>query len=147
MTAAIALGAACGADSSVEPIVDPVETAGAVITVVFPARPQDTLNVLVKDSATIAKANAFVSTGSGPRMITGKIVRGAGVDARYPFHYIPESVTLADVGVEICDGALMRTTKDVDDFFTWNTGHVSSQEATWCPWDSKPIAVTMVPNL
>jgi hypothetical protein len=144
-TAAIAAAAACGTDASLEPIVDPSRTS-ALITVVFPARPQDTLNVLVSDSAAIARANAFVSTGSGPRMITGTIVRGAGADARYPFHYRPASVAFADAGMEICDGALMRTTKDVDDFFTWNTGSASSNEATWCPWGSKPIAVVMVPN-
>jgi hypothetical protein len=135
--------AACGSESSLEPI----PGAGAVLTVIFPSHAADTLHVFVTDSATIAKADAFIRTGSGPRMLTGKIARGAGIDAKYPFHYLPETVTLADVGIEICDGAPMRTAKDVDDFFVGETGSAASEQATWCPWDSKPIAITRLANL
>jgi hypothetical protein len=112
-----------------------------VVTVVFIGKPADTLKVLVTDHATIESAETFVRTGAGAHMITGTIVRGSGADARYPFHFVPESVRLADVGMEICDGEPMRTTNDVDLFFGWSTGSATSDHATWCPWASKPIAV------
>lgn len=122
-------------------ITDPVEKVGAVLTVTFPSHPADTLKVLVTDSATIEAANTFVRTGAGPHMLTGTIVRGPGLDTRYPFHYLAPTVRLADVGMEICDGAPMRTASDVNDFFGWATGSANSDHATWCPWSSKPIAV------
>jgi hypothetical protein len=145
-TAAIALLAACSYDSGSGVITDPpTGVPSALLTVVFPSHPADTLRVIVTDSVTITRAEAFVQSGTGPHMLTGKIARGAGADQKYPFHYISESVRLADVGMEICDGAPMRTTQDVDNFFVWATGSVASTEATWCPWESKPIAVIRLP--
>ena len=131
--------AACSSTEASEPM--PVDATAAVLTVVFPSRPADTIDVLVTDPATIAAAETFVRTHTGPKLVSGRIVRGAGTDSRYPFHFIPESVQIVDAAIEICDGALMRTTHELDQFFTWSTGDQNSPSAPWCPWESQPIAV------
>lgn len=132
---------ACSSDSLSDPIGD---SHAAVLTVVFEPRPADTLLVLVSDSATIAKAEAYVATHTGPRLVSGRIVKGSGWDTRYPFHFEPESVQLVDLGIEICDGAPMRSVQDVNSFFEWSTGSATSASATWCPWSSYPIAVQRI---
>ena len=140
LLSALALGACSSSD-----LIDPtLGASGAVLTVVFPSRPSDTLDVFITDSATIAAAEAFVSTNEGSHMLSGRIRKGAGWDAGYPFHYIPESVRLVDVAMEICDGAPMKTARDVDDFFGWSTGDADSESAPWCPWESKPVKVQRI---
>jgi hypothetical protein len=113
---------------------------GAIVTFAFDAT-DDTMDVLVLDSATIAIARQRVETGAGPRMPIGPIVRGAGVDPDFPFHYIPAAVRLNDLAMEICDGRPMRTVQEVYDFFELSTGNRNAVEATWCPWGARPIAV------
>jgi hypothetical protein len=123
-------------------IIDPaIETPEAVITVAFDGKPGDTLRIVVTDSATIVAAERFVSTGQGPHLVTGTIVRGSGVDTRYPFHFRPESVRIVDAAIELCDGAPMRTSQAVEEFFQGSTGSASSESAQWCPWASRPIKV------
>ena len=144
-TLALAALAVAAAACSTESVSTPHGDARpAILTVVFESRPADTLIVLVSDSVTIAKAKSYVATHSGPRMISGRIVKGAGVDARYPFHFEPASVRLVDVAIEICDGAPMRTAQEVNDYFEASTGSASSASATWCPWSSYPISVQRV---
>lgn len=127
---------ACGDDTAA-----PLQPRdGAIITFAFDQLP-DTMRVHVRDAATIAEAERRVSTGVGARMPVGPIVRGAGVDARYPFHFLPDSVRLSDLATEVCDGRPMRTTTQVDEFFHLSTGNASAARATWCPWGAYPIAV------
>lgn len=132
-------GVACGDDTAA-----PAEPRdGAIVTFAFDQLP-DTLRVHVRDSATIAEAERRVATGTGSRMPVGPIVRGAGVDARYPFHYLPDSVRLLDLAMEICDGRPMRTPAQVTEFFLLSTGNANAPRATWCPWGAHPIAVERV---
>ena len=119
---------------------EPGGANAAIITVAFEGL-ADTLDIVVTDSATIAAADAFVQSHSGSRMIAGRIERGAGVDARYPFHFVPETVRIVDAAIEVCDGTPMRTTAAVDNFFVWSTGDVHSESAQYCPWSSYPIRV------
>jgi hypothetical protein len=127
---------ACEDDDGVAP---PAED-GAIVTFAFEAT-NDTMDVLVTDSATIETARQRAETGVGPRMPIGPIVRGAGVDPDFPFHYIPSAVRLNDLATEVCDGRPMRTVEEVYDFFELSTGNRNAAEATWCPWGAKPIAV------
>jgi hypothetical protein len=115
---------------------------GAIVRVVFDGNPADTLDIAVTDAATIAAARAFVLNGSGPRLVTGPIVKGVGYDPRFPFHFIPDSVKLADVAIEVCDGAPMHTTAEVEAFFQLSKGNANAPSAQWCPWNSRPIAVS-----
>ncbi len=131
--------AACGDDTAA-----PAQPRdGAIITFAFDQL-ADTLRVHVRDSATIAEAERRVGTGTGSRMPVGPIVRGAGVDARYPFHYLPDSLRLSDLAMEICDGRPMRTPAQVNEFFLLATGSANAARATWCPWGAHPIAVERV---
>ncbi len=113
---------------------------GAIVTFVFSAT-DDTMDVLVLDPLTIVRAEARVADGVGPAMPIGPIVRGADIDARYPFHYVPEEIRLADLATEVCDGRPMKTAAQVDEFFELSTGNPDAERATWCPWGATPIAV------
>lgn len=129
---------ACNDDSSGTGPTPP--PGSAIMTLYFDAG-QDTMDVLLTDSATIAQAEQRVLTGVGSRMPTGLIVRGAGVDARYPFHYLPDSVRLTDLAMEVCDGRPMKTPQEVNAFFYLSTGDSLRATATWCPWGAEPVAV------
>jgi len=125
----------CTADSAVGP------ATSAVVTFAFDGHPADTMRVLVSRQSTIAAAEAYIARHRGPRLLAGTIVRGSGVDARFPFQFIPESVEIIDAAIEICDGAPMRTESAVNDFFQASLGNRNAPTATWCPWSSYPIQV------
>jgi hypothetical protein len=139
ITLALLSALALGACSS--SVGEPDGVNAAIITVAFTGLTADTLDIVVTDSATIAAAEAYVHSDSGSHMISGRITRGAGVDSSYPFHFIPETVRIVDVAIELCDGAPMRTAAAVDTFFLGSTGTVNSESAQYCPWSSYPIAV------
>lgn len=139
----LSLGAAAACSSTNEPAPN-FGTPAALITVAFQGIPHDTLVVYVSDSATISAAERYVANHTGPRLVTGTIVRGAGSDQRYPFQFKPESVRIVDAAIEICDGAPMRTADEVDTFIELSTGSRQTASATWCPWSSYPIKVQRV---
>jgi hypothetical protein len=115
---------------------------GAVeVRLAFDGYPQDTMRIAITDTAAIRMAREFVNTGEGPRMPVGRIVRGYGIDARYPFHFEPASVHFADFATEVCDGAPMRTDSAVVEFMKGATGEANPTSATWCPWGAYPVAV------
>lgn len=116
----------------------------AVVTMAWTSRP-DSLRVLVRNAETIRAACTRATTGTGSAIMSGRIVRGAGVDPRVPFHYVPETVTLADLTIELCDSSLLRTTTAVDEFFLGSTGDVNSPSAPYCPWSAPPVKVEPVP--
>jgi hypothetical protein len=128
--------AACADDGLLDP-----NPNDAIVTFAFEGHPADTLRVIVQDSATVAAAVSYLQTKTGPRMLIGKIARGSGVDGRYPFHFDATTVRLADMATEVCDGAPMRTTAEVTEFFALSTGSDTSTTATWCPWSSYPVKV------
>ncbi|MDF1503183.1 hypothetical protein [Roseisolibacter sp. H3M3-2] len=113
----------------------------ALVTFAFRAHPQDTLVVEVRDTASARRAREYVATGRGPHIPSGWIVRGAGADPRYPFHFTPGSVRLAEATIELCDGAPMRTAAAVDQYMRGATGQQAPDSARWCPWSAYPVAV------
>jgi hypothetical protein len=121
---------------------EPVTTPPAIITFAFDGHPGDTMRVLVTNPQAIAAAQSYVATHRGPRLLSGQIVRGAGIDDRYPFQFLPETVALIDAAIELCDGAPMHTDAEVNAFFKSSLGEANAPIATWCPWSSYPIAVT-----
>lgn len=131
--------AACGGEGE-EPLGPAPEEA--VISFAFQARPQDTLLVLVRNQETIAAAQQYIRDRRGAHIPIGPIRRGAGpADPRYPFHFVPDSVRLAEITIELCDGALMRTTAEVDAFFEGATGAANAASAPYCPWSAYPVRV------
>ncbi|MFN8581297.1 MAG: hypothetical protein U0163_10015 [Gemmatimonadaceae bacterium] len=119
-----------------------VETpASAIITFAFAGYPADTIRVAFRDAPSIAQATNYLTRKTGPRFPIGPIVRGAGVDARYPFHFDADSVKLAEVAIELCDGRLMRTMAELDAFMRGATGDANAPRAVWCPWNAYPVKV------
>ena len=107
--------------------------------------PGDTMQVAVTNPTTIATARAVLAGASNARIPIGPIVRGAGIDPRYPFHFIADSVRLVEVAIELCDGRPMRTAAEVDSFIAAVTGDPAAPSATWCPWQAEPHAVIESP--
>lgn len=139
--AVFAAGVACKSTTSApdECLVGP--TAGAaVVTIAWTSRP-DSMQVLVHGGAVVKAACDYVRSGTGPRIMAGRIVRGAGVDPRVPFHYLPDSVSLVDNAIELCDSRLLRTTAEVDAYFLASTGRVDAPSAPYCPWSARPVHV------
>ena len=120
---------------------EPAAAPPAIITFAFDGHPADTMKVYVTRPATITAAESYIATHRGPRLLAGTIVRGAGVDDRYPFQFLAETVQLIDAAIELCDGAPMRTEAEVNDFFAASLGSRNAPTATWCPWSSYPIQV------
>jgi hypothetical protein len=143
LCAALALVAsACDSDSS--HLLDPTPTRGAIVTFAFEGHPADTIRVPVEDTTAIRLAEDYVRTKTGPKMLIGKISRGSGLDARFPFRFDPATVDVVDMAMEVCDGAPMKTSAALDDFFEWSTGSRTSTTTTWCPWSSYPVKVERV---
>ncbi len=117
--------------------------ARGVIVFAFDGHPTDTLRVLVLDPPTLAAAQAYLGGQGQARIPVGPIVRGPGADPRYPFHFVPDSVRLAEVTTELCDAAPMHTPQEVDSFISNVTGNPDAPQATWCPWTARPIAVDL----
>jgi hypothetical protein len=113
----------------------------AEVAFAFGGHPADTLRVLVRSATAIADVEAYLATQDGPRIPAGTIVRGAGIDPRYPFHFLPESVQLVDAAIELCDGRPMRTLAEVDEYMRGATGDADPQSAPWCPWSAYPVSI------
>jgi hypothetical protein len=126
---------ACTSDTA------PASTIPAIVTIAFAGYPADTMRVVVSNEAAIAAASSYVATHRGPHLVAGTIVRGSGIDSRYPFQFVPESVEFLDAAIERCDGAPMRTDVAVNSFFAAALGNSHAPAATWCPWSSYPILV------
>ena len=137
----IAVSLACKNSTGVtdECLVSP-SAASAVVTIAWTSRP-DSMRVLVNGAGVIDAACNYVRTKSGPAILSGRIVRGAGVDARVPFHYLPDSVALVDMAIELCDSALLRTSAEVEAYFLGSTGRADAPSAPYCPWGARPVRV------
>ena len=57
----------------------------------------------------------------------------------------PDSVRLAEMAMEVCDGAPMRTAASVNEFFEL-TGRATAQSTTYCPWSAYPVDVSAPPD-
>ena len=128
------LPAAC--DSSTEPGAEE-----AVVLFTFEGYPADTMRVLMQHGPTIQEARRVIAGESDATIPIGPIVRGSGVDPRYPYHFLPDEVRLAGMTIELCDGAPMHTAAEVDEFFLGSTGDPNASQAYWCPWNARPIAI------
>ncbi|HEY4305161.1 MAG TPA: hypothetical protein VGM82_11870 [Gemmatimonadaceae bacterium] len=138
-TLSLALVFATQASCSSDDVTTP--TTAAIVTFAFDGHPTDTMRVLVSRADAIVAAESYVDTHRGPKLLAGTIVRGSGVDPRYPFQFVPESVQIISAAIELCDATPMRTDAAVNDFFAASLGNRNAPAATWCPWSSYPILV------
>jgi hypothetical protein len=117
-----------------------LEADEAIVTFAWRSRP-DSMNVLVRGNATVRAACAYVAGESRANIPSGQIVRGpAPSDPDLPFHYIPESVSLVEVTIELCDSALLKTEEMVEEYFE-GTGNATAESAPYCPWSAEPVRV------
>ena len=86
--------------------------------------------ILLRDSSVIAQARALVGAGSR-RIVLGTLVRGnGGFNAPWNWHLDPDTVSLPEVAIELCDGC----PSDVE------ASGVNYGGGTFCPWTSEIIA-------
>ncbi len=143
--AGLALAVASGCSESTAPRragcdAGTLNAAEATVTFAWASTP-DTMHVLVRGTPTIRAACAYLAGASRANIPAGQIVRGPGPsDPRLPFHYIPESVQLAEVTIELCDSALLTTAAMVDEYFA-GTGNAGNESAPYCPWGARPVGV------
>ena len=135
---------ACGGDGPTPPA---PEGPAAEVWFAFGGYPADTLRVLLRGAGAIADVEAYLATQDGPRIPAGTIVRGAGLDPRYPFHFIPESVQIVDAAIELCDGQPMRTPAEVDEYMRGATGDANPERAPWCPWSAYPVRLAHIAQM
>jgi len=117
---------------------DPALPGTVVLFTFGSASPADTLRVEIRDAATRGTVQAVLESRSAAHIPIGPILRGAGTDPRYPFHFDPDSVRMTEVAAEVCDALPMRTPAQVDSFIGGSTGNPSARSATWCPWAATP---------
>lgn len=132
---------ACGSPTAPKP-------KSAILTLRFedsrPSGEWETMRILVDNAATVDRAREYLRDPSPPVFPGGKIIRGQGVDPRFPFHYVPETVQLIEGAVEVCDGRPMHTPHEVNVFVGGVTGDTLSTEATWCPGNARVSAVAYI---
>jgi hypothetical protein len=115
-------------------------TEWGVIHFTFTDHPSDTLQVLVLDPATVMAAEAYLRSGRGPHVPSGPIRRGAGLDPRWPFHFVEHEVRMVEVSSPDCDAPPMRSSDDVETYFASSADREALQ-APWCPSTAVPIDV------
>ena len=112
----------------------------AVVTFAWTSR-ADTMHVLVRGNDTVRDACAYLAGESNASIPNGQIARGPSPsDPDLPFHYVPESVQLAEFTIELCDSALLKTAGQVEAYFA-GTGNAESETAPYCPWSARPVRV------
>ena len=110
------------------------------MTIAWRSRP-DTMRVLVQRAETVQAACDYLAGRSLANIVSGQIERGAGVDPRVPFHYLPETVRLVEVAEELCDSRLLRTPEEVDAYLAGASPPETPGRAPFCPWGARPIRV------
>jgi hypothetical protein len=95
----------------------PLPEEGTIVRFAFTRSPEDTIRVLVRRAETISRAREVLDGRSTANILGGIIVRGAGVDPQYPWHFDPDRVVLGEAIIGCVGGTTMRTEQEVEDFF------------------------------
>ena len=91
----------------------------------------ETFRVQITDSTVSAEAERLLQSGE-VRNIEGPLLAGDGdINAPYPWHLNPDSITFSDATIELCDG---RPSMIQDDLDYW----LNTVKA-FCPWGVKVI--------
>lgn len=124
-----ALGA-CG-DSLPTP---PEELDGGVLAT-FEVR-SERFHVWTRDPETIQQLEALEEGDSGANIPNGELRRGPGpgeFNAPWSWHMDPESVEMAEVTTEVCDGTPSFVESEVD-YFVDEVGR-------YCPWSAELVGL------
>ena len=127
LAAALAGVAACGGSSATEP-----SDREAVFLVRSSAASGETFHILLRDPRLITEAAALVGRGNR-KIVNGELRRGnGGFNQPWSWHLAPETVQLADVTIELCDG---RPSDVEGDIAYW-----VDVVGRYCPWGSEIVA-------
>jgi hypothetical protein len=97
---------------------------------------QERFQVFVRNTAAIDRlflVRSGVANGSIPN---GRIRRGAGAaahNAPRPWHLDPDDIEIADVAIEVCDGAPSYVDAHVDEYV--------SVIGRYCPWGARLVSI------
>jgi hypothetical protein len=108
---------------------NPVEQPTGQYFVVQVVNEQFTM--LVTDPATIQLAIANFE-GKNQMHPTGSVMPGnGGFNQPWDWHYVPESVRMAEISIEVCDGLPSYVNTHLNDFIA----------VGYCPWSGKILKV------
>jgi hypothetical protein len=72
--------------------------------------------------------------GKNNMHVTGKLVHGdGGFNSPWPWHLDPDSVRMAEISIELCDGRPSLIEEELD-YWLETVG-------TYCPWSSKVVSI------
>jgi hypothetical protein len=88
----------------------------------------------ISDPATIAQARKLIHEGQS-RIVTGIIATNqAPYNVPWGFHYLPNTVRLADMTTEVCDATATYVQAHLKD-----VGKDFLPDNRWCPWHTRLV--------
>ena len=121
LTGALAIFAGCSDDS-------PTDPEGALFVLDVSG---EEFSALVTEESQIADLTARMNAGS-PGVVSGVLARGdGGFNAPWGWHWEPETVEVADLAVELCDGRPSMVDEDLD-YWIDTVGF-------FCPWGATVV--------
>lgn len=119
------IASACGSDAPT--------SSGELRGSVFEVRVgNESFRVQVTSAPTIAAMRARMQSGTLGVLIGSLAAGDGGVNAPYGWHLDPETVAVADVAVEVCDGR----PSDVQG----NLGYWLGTVRSYCPWGARIVS-------
>lgn len=100
----------------------------------------DAFIVKLTDPAKIAEARQIVAERSH-KILVGRIIkRTADYNPQWSYHYNPDTVTFADMAIEVCDSTIRYTEDHLDE-----AGGPFLPGLYWCPWTGRLTAEVPAP--
>ena len=117
-----------------EPI-EPIGTPGALVRFDVSGEP---LTVFITNPKTIQDVIDRTMGVSIKRIPMGRVIRGKFYDPRWSWHLDPESVTMNDITMELCNAK----PSDVED----NLERWIQDVGFYCPWNAEIVDVKIIPK-
>ncbi|WP_392674271.1 calmodulin-binding protein [Streptomyces sp. LN785] len=96
--------------------------------------------ILLNDAAKIREAREIVADGLH-KIVVGRIVKTtASYNPQWDFHLNPDTVTFADMAIEVCDATVRYTNDHLDE-----AGGPFLPGLYWCPWTGRLTAEVPAP--
>lgn len=93
--------------------------------------PGETFRILVTTPEQVADARAMLQSGE-ERVVMGELARGSGgFNSGYRWHLKPQTVSIVDAAVEICDGRPSFVEAELD--------YWMANVKTYCPWGARIV--------
>lgn len=122
--------AACAPAATATPTPPPAALSGGVLATFEAAG--DTFHVWVTNPATIDQLLALQAGESAAGIPNGKILAGPGAgdhNAPWSWHLDPEDIEMAELTMELCDGAPSYVEEHLADF--------TDTVGRYCPWSAQ----------